>query len=116
MGNLTLDKTKPGDVLAAPVRNHQGLMLLKAGTRISADNLRMLKSWGVTQVSVEGGGKGEIAPEGETARAQVTADENRIREKFSQAGENPVMERIMEVAIRRLKRKTSKDGEEKGTH
>ena len=35
MINLNIDEIKPGMVLARPVRNRQGVLLLEAGARIS---------------------------------------------------------------------------------
>ena len=47
-----LDKLKPGMVLAESVRNHQGMLLLESGKKISARAIRIFKSWGVAQVHI----------------------------------------------------------------
>lgn len=97
LGNLT-----PGMVLIKPVHDMHGVLLLTLDTVLTGSNLRMLKSWGVTEVWVEG----ETENEGEgpnRAEAEINrALQKRLAEKFSGVVDNPVMAEIMRVAQQRL--------------
>ena len=53
MNKLSIEDVKPGMVLAQPVRNHQGVLLLEAGARITKKNIRIFKSWGVFEISIK---------------------------------------------------------------
>ena len=69
-----IEDLKPGMILERPVKNHQGILLLEAGARISKKNIRIFKSWGVTAVIV----KGEVTrANGGTGQSGVAAKGNR---------------------------------------
>ena len=51
---VKIDDLKSGMILAQPVRNAQGVLLLDTGARITKKNIRIFKSWGVSEVSVKG--------------------------------------------------------------
>ncbi len=55
---ISTDDLKSGMILAKSVRNLQGLLLLNAGARLTAKNIRILKSWGVSELFIEGDAKG----------------------------------------------------------
>ncbi len=61
MTEITIDKFKPGMVLARDAVHANGRVLLEAGTPLAANHLRMLKAWGVFSVIVEGGGDAPAA-------------------------------------------------------
>ena len=102
MVRLGIDEVKSGMILAHPVKNNQGVLLLEAGAKISKKNIRIFKSWGVTEVTVKGG----------TARDNVTAglqqppiqafDEMILKEKFADVLDDPVMVEIFKAARRQL--------------
>ena len=98
---------KTGMVLAQPVRNHQGVLLLDAGTKITKKNIRIFKSWGVSEVTVNGELK-ELKTVDET---QVAGEKNSIElaleEKFSDVMDDPVMVEIFKAARKQLKREVS---------
>jgi hypothetical protein len=52
---LNLSDLKPGMVLAKPVYNLQGVLLLKEGTELTERHIWIFKSWAVTKVWVVGG-------------------------------------------------------------
>jgi len=54
MNSISLDRLKPGMVLAEAAYNFQGVLLLSAGSILTNDSIRILKSWGVGKVTVEG--------------------------------------------------------------
>ncbi len=95
---LSLSKLKPGMVLAEPAHNFQGVLLLDAGAKLSENNIRILKSWGVTRVCVEGKGKEKKKGDVEALNEARSAIEKELEEKFSDIPDNPVMMEIMRVA------------------
>ncbi len=102
---LSLKKLKPGMILAEPVINFQGVLLLGPGVELSAKNIHIFKSWGVKQVSVKGKSKKK--------RRSKPGDENEVRlaiqkelmPKFLDVMEDPVMAEIMRVAVNVLEKR-----------
>ena len=112
MIRVIIEDLKPGMVLAKSVHNHQGVLLLEAGTRISKKNIRIFKSWGVNEFTVKG-----HLNESKTATEEPAADEEddvetELREKFSDVMEDPVMVDIYKAAKIQLKKKLSDSAHE----
>lgn len=94
-------------VLAKSVQNHQGVLLLDAGTRISKKNIRIFKSWGVLEFSVKGDLiKSGTALEAPEAGVEGTV-ESELKEKFCDVIADPVMAEIYKAAIKQLKKNLS---------
>jgi hypothetical protein len=102
--SLKLDELKPGMILAEPVRNQSGSLLLDNDTSLTKKRIWMLKTWGVDKVSVKGkpkeGGKATI----ETELENKEAIEKELRAKFEDTIDDPVMETIMKAAARQLQK------------
>jgi hypothetical protein len=115
MIDVGLEDLKPGMILERPVKNHQGILLLEAGARISKKNIRIIKSWGVTEVSI----KGEVARAndgaGQAAPPPNETDEMRLKEKFADVWDDPVMVEIFYAAGRQLN-KDIQDNESNDEH
>ena len=99
-------------VLAEPVYNQSGSLLLEKDTSLTKRRIWMLKTWGIDNVSVKGkpkeGGKTAIEAELET-RETI---EKELRAKFEDVIDDPVMEIIMKAAARQLQKSLSdKDAE-----
>ena len=94
---LNSDELKPGMILAKPVRNFQEVLLLNEGTELSEKNIRMLKSWGVVEIRVEGGDEDE-GREVELNSKVKESIERELKEKFSEVLEDEIMVEIMRVA------------------
>ena len=94
---LNSDELKPGMILAKPVRNFQEVLLLNEGTELSEKNIRMLKSWGVVEIQVEGGDEDE-GREVELNSKVKESIERELKEKFSEVLEDEIMVEIMRVA------------------
>jgi hypothetical protein len=104
---------KPGMVLAQSVQNHQGVLLLDAGTKITKKNIRIFKSWGVIEVSVKGE-LNELKAAGETPVAEVKDTvEMELKEKFSDVLDDPVMVEIFNAASKQLMKDLPKNEHEK---
>ena len=102
MIELPVDELKPGMILAQSVRNHQGVLLLDAGTKITKKNIRIFQSWGVVEVSVAG----ELAESGAAGEIPVAEGKDSIemelKEKFSDVLDDPVMIEIFKAAKKQL--------------
>jgi len=98
MISLSLGRLKPGMVLAEPVHNFQGMLLLDAGATLTGKQIRILKSWGVTKISVEGESKRKKGGRAESGSEARLAVEKELKKKFSDVMSDPVMMEIMRVA------------------
>lgn len=102
MINLNIEDIRPGMILAQPVRNHQGVLLLEAGARISKKNIRIFKSWGVLEITIKGN---ETEAEGRTGDTEFRAKESiekELKEKFCEVLDDPVMVEIFNAARNQL--------------
>jgi hypothetical protein len=104
MIRVNIADLKPGMVLAHSVRNHQGVMLLGAGTKITKKNIRIFKSWGVIDVFVAGE-LNELKTVGEMPVAEAKKNiEMELKEKFSDVLADSVMVVIFKAASKLLMR------------
>jgi len=83
-------------ILAADAVNAQQMLLLKKGVRLTAENLHMLKSWGIEHLTVEFPGN-DVA---ENVRAPVTIIdlEQEILSRFAVPAGNAIVFEICRVA------------------
>ena len=102
MINLTIEDIKPGMILAQPVRNRQGVLLLEAGARITGKSIRIFKSWGVNEIAVKGNLPDSTASVGNTGGPKKESIENQLRDTFSDVLDDPVMVAIFKAASKRL--------------
>jgi hypothetical protein len=113
MRTLSLGKLKPGMTLAEPAHNFQGVLLLDAGSELSEKDIRVLKTWGVTKVCVEGKSEDKRKGDAGAQNEARLAIEKELNEKFSGVPKNPVMVEIMRVAGKLLeKRLLMKEGQD----
>ena len=102
MIRVNIADLKPGMVLAHSVRNHQGVMLLGAGAKVTKKNIRIFKSWGVIDVSVAGE-LDKLGAAGEMPGAEANeAAEMELKEKFSDVMGDSVMVEIFNAASKLL--------------
>ncbi len=102
MLNLAIEDLKPGMILARPVRNLQGVLLLEAGARITKKNIRIFKSWGVNAVAIQGRRSDARRSSAESAVADQETVEKQLKDKFSDVLDDPVMVVIYNAAKSRL--------------
>ena len=102
MIRVGIDEIKPGMILAHPVKNRQGVLLLDAGAKISKKNIRIFKSWGVTEVSVKGEADRPDDTAGDRQPRINASDEQVLKEKFADVLDDPVMVAIFKAASRQL--------------
>ena len=54
MTKLKIKSLKEGMVLADDIRDHNGMLILSQGQIITEKHLRTFKSWGITEIDIEG--------------------------------------------------------------
>jgi hypothetical protein len=91
-------------ILARPVRNHQGVLLLDAGARISKKNIRIFKSWGILEISIKGNPAEAESRTGDTEIRVKESIEKHLKEKFCDVLDDPVMVEIFNAAGKQLLR------------
>ena len=104
MNNVSIDNLKPGMILAQPVRNHQGVLLLEAGARITKKNIRIFKSWGIFQVTIKGRPIETENRAGDMGIRLKQSIEKDLKEKFRDVLDDPVMVQIFNAAGKQLMR------------
>jgi len=97
-----VDDLEPGMILAKPVYNHQELLLLETGVKIKEKNIRMFKSWGVSKVWVRGESPDDADGHREFEDQAREAMEMKLKEKFADVLDDPIMLEIMRAASRVL--------------
>jgi hypothetical protein len=102
---VKIDELKPGMILARPVRNHQGVLLLDTGAKITKKTIRIFKSWGVNEISVKGYPKDARTMGRPSATKIRESVEMELKEKFSDVIDDPVMLAIFNAAANRLTNK-----------
>ena len=106
--SVNIAEVKSGMVLAADAINPRGALLLRAGQSLNEKNIRMLKSWGVSNVLVVMDEEEEEPKEEDTAIPDDQTIEEEVRKRFAKSGDNPVMAQIMDIAIE-LKLKSARE-------
>ena len=114
MKHVGIEDLKPGAILEQPVKNHQGVLLLEAGVRITKKNIRIFKSWGVTEVTVKGQVPRETDSAGQPEPRINASEEMQLKEKFTDVLDDPVMVEIFNAASRELYKDLVKDESKDG--
>ena len=107
---MLLTQLKPGMVISKDVQNFQGLLLLKEGTVLTEKNIKVLKSWGVTSVEIDGDGEKNRQKISDSPADLKSAIEKEMKERFSNALDHPVMEEVMKIATEIKIEKRMKNG------
>jgi len=111
MVRVDIEDLKPGMILEHPVKNSQGVLLLEAGAKVNKKNIRIFKSWGVTEVTVKGRAARDNGPT-DLQQSQIEAfDEMILKEKFADVLDDPVMVEIFKAAGRQLAKDLPDDDE-----
>ena len=100
MREIAVGEAEVGDVVAKPVVNDRGRVLLPVGSRLSAAVLSRLSSWGVERVTVEGGEPEEPVEAGSGADAPDVDEALELR--FSEWEGDELMMAIKQIARRHL--------------
>ena len=100
MGVLHINDLKEGMVLAENVKNRHGDVLLPEGRPLTAKDILILKTWGITEADVEGIDRDKAEKnEMEALPPSVIASiEKEVAELFPEVSDNPVMQEIYRIA------------------
>lgn len=106
MGVLHINDLKEGMVLAEDVKNRHGDVLLPEGRPLTAKDILILKTWGITEADVEGVDRDKVEKsEMESLPPSVIASiEKEVSELFPEVNNNPVMQEIYRI-VRKSKLK-----------
>ncbi|RLA92619.1 MAG: hypothetical protein DRG25_06015 [Deltaproteobacteria bacterium] len=109
---LSLEDLEPGMIVAKPVFNHQGAILLGKGVRLSEKSIWILRSWGVSQIWIkkvgkESGSKGKSGTE-----SRILEPELELRKKLSEETEDEVMNEILRAASQQIKKRKDREKNE----
>ena len=107
MITVDLEEYKPGMILAESVYSRQDVLLLKEGTELTERKVWILKSWGISKVSVEGEQDEDINSDKIKESKAMETINKELKEKFSDVLEDPVMEEIMNVACKLIEKDIS---------
>jgi hypothetical protein len=104
MITVDLEEYKPGMILAESVYSRQDVLLLKEGTELTERKVWILKSWGISKVSIEGEEIEDIKSEKRRESKAMETIKEELKEKFSEVLEDPVMEEIMNAACKQIEK------------
>ncbi|OQY14038.1 MAG: hypothetical protein B6I30_01770 [Desulfobacteraceae bacterium 4572_187] len=107
MITVDLEEYKPGMILAESVYSRQDVLLLKEGSELTERKVWILKSWGISKVSVAGEQIEDINPGKRKESKAMETIKKELKEKFSDVLEDPVMEKIMNVACKQIEKDIS---------
>ena len=107
MITVDLEEYTPGMILAKSVYSRQEVLLLKEGTELTERKVWILKSWGISKVSVEGEEIEDIKLDKRKESKAMETIKKELKEKFSDVLEDPVMEEIMNVACKLIEKDIS---------
>ena len=102
MGIINLNDILPGMRLDADVRNDRGQLLMKAGIKLGAKEIEMLKSWGVTEANIHGVDQETLFQQSLQGVEQQVVDEVKagVEKRFSKVKENKVIQEIKRIAMK----------------
>jgi len=106
MGKVSVSELQPGMVLAADAVSNDNRLLLCGGTTLTEKNLRVLKTWGMIDVDIEGVSREDITAK-RIARVdpkEYAAVQVHMKHLFSHADRkhDPVAELLYICTLRKL--------------
>jgi len=104
MALIRISNVKPGQVVAADVKDRSGRILLSANTELTSDNIKIIKSWGVVEIDVQGELNGTSVDSGleKVNPEQLQAIELELSKRFRFLNKShPFIHELFEVCLRR---------------
>ena len=100
MAVLNINDLKPGMVLAAPVYNKQGGILLGKGAVLTEKHLKIFRIWGVTEAEIEGVEKEDVESDifSQLNDKELEAINKALRKRFIDTESNPVNKEIFRIS------------------
>ena len=96
MGIVNIHDVEEGMVLLSEVSNKHGNVLLKPGDKLIEKTIMLLKSWGITEVDIEGHDGDAVERKEKDALSSdiMAAIDKEVKEQFFDFTDNPFMERL----------------------
>ena len=103
MRDISAGEAKVGDVVAEPLINSQGRVLLPKGAKLSAAVLSRLQGWGVHELKIEV----EAAADAATAMDENSGSalEEELEIRFSEWADDQIMVQIKQIALGHQRRR-----------
>lgn len=101
MRSINVERAQEGMVLAAPVIDRRGRLLIPVGATLSERHVKALLVWGVPKIEVEGAEPEGEAPAAPSPEALAKA-EAAVEQRFAVVGTgHPFLEQLKACAIER---------------
>jgi hypothetical protein len=102
---------KVGMILAEPITDQQGRIIMTEGSRLTPVHVKRLDRWGVSELVIqleeEGEEGGEAKPDNEAIAAAAQIDQEYMRElasvfneRFEAVADQPLMQHLKKVAFK----------------
>ena len=110
MGIVNINDVEAGMVLLSEVSNKHGNVLLKPGDELAEKTIMLLKSWGITEVDIEGHDGDAVEGKEKDALSSdiMAAIDKEVKEQFFEFTDNPFMERLCGI-VKKSKMKCAVD-------
>jgi HD-like signal output (HDOD) protein len=97
---VSIEQLDPGMILAEDIKDMNGRMLISSGVRIEAQHIRVLKMWGICEVSVEGDDPVPEESQSDVNTEQMDLAGREIVKTFADLDlENPTIKEIVKLSI-----------------
>jgi hypothetical protein len=98
--SVPTETLEPGMVLAEPVFNRWGQILLTKGSELSPRHLTVLKTWGIPKAVIESGESEAVDPQ--IDEEILRNAEARIKKRLLWQPQNALEEEIIQLAIQQV--------------
>lgn len=113
---VSIEKLKVGALIKSEIKDNTNKVVVKAGSKMTPLLLKRLESWGVKAVDIEPDAEElaqKVAIENKVVekKPQAIIDKElviKIAKKFSNVREDPLMDKIMRLAIKHLSDRQAK--------
>ncbi|MEZ4414421.1 MAG: hypothetical protein R3E10_01580 [Gemmatimonadota bacterium] len=102
MAVIPVEHAELGMVLAAPVTDRRGRLLIPAGKELDDKFLKALKMWGVPQIEIEGEAEGSVDPFADLPPEVLAAAKAEMTARFARNSlDHPLIALLFERAVLR---------------
>ncbi len=106
MQKLSINQVTTGMILAEPIENRKGQLLLATGTELSESHLTILQTWGIKEITIEGGKENpdltDTSPPSELCSEQVEAAKEGLLPLFRHMElDHPAVAELLRLAATR---------------
>ena len=100
MAKINLSDIQAGMVLAAPIHNKNGSLLLQKGVELTEKHVKIFKTWGITEADIEGYDKDKVEQDAYDflSEGEMQEIESALLKRFPDITSNPTMAEIFRVA------------------